>query len=70
MQLEGEERQILLDALRESITTIRKAILSTEDPDHKQGLRKREEMLKALAQKFEPDSTGVHAGPTEETPSA
>ncbi len=68
MQLEGEERQILLDSLRESITSMRKAILSTEDPDRKQELRKKEDMLKALAQKFELDS--MTASPSDPSPSA
>lgn len=68
MQLEGEERQILLDALRESITKIRKTILSTDEPDRKQELRKKEEMLKSIAQKIEPENLGIHPDHADLTP--
>jgi len=55
MQLEAEEQEMLLDVLRESITNLRKDILSAVDSEIKQGLRKKEEVLKALVQKIDPE---------------
>jgi hypothetical protein len=57
MQLEAAEQEILLDVLRESITNLRKDILSAGDGEMKQSLRKKEELLKTLVQKFDSEKT-------------
>ena len=57
MQLESAEQEILLDVLRESITKLRKDILSADDEELKRGLRKGEELLRMLLQKIDSDKT-------------
>ena len=59
MQLGAAEHEILLDVLRESLTNLRKDILASEDTEMKQSLRKKEELLKTLLEKF--DSHRTHA---------
>ncbi len=59
MQLGAAEHEILLDVLRESLTNLRKDILASEDTEMKQSLRRKEEVLKTLLEKF--DSHRTHA---------
>jgi hypothetical protein len=57
MQLEASEHEILIDVLRESLTNLRKGILASEDTEMKQSLRKKEQLLKTLLEKFDSHRT-------------
>jgi hypothetical protein len=57
MQLGAAEQEILLDVLRESLTNLRKDILANDDTEMKQSLRKKEELLKTLLEKFDSHRT-------------
>lgn len=55
--LNPEERDALADALREHLLTLRRSILETSDAEEKLRLKAKEEILKQILEKLEPETS-------------